>query len=261
MFTYLQIIGQVKQSNYPYYKLRGSLNSFTSETINIGDNLSESLPTVDSLLKSLEKHINICTEGNPKFIFELELFKKPSSNQGGKLGPFKFQVQPVAAVKPKETVADQNLMGLGNVQEHLTAIGKMNHDLVQPRIELERERSFLEFEKRDLARERKEFERFRTEKEAELKVLETGFTKKSLIAQNGFEKAAYNLIEKFTGDDSVGLGGTAIVEETIEPTKEEKYIESIALNILDNSEKGNIDLEGIKTIGAFVQKKINELKE
>jgi len=260
MFTYKQIIGQVKKSNYPYYRLRGAMDLFTSKTINIGDNLSEESPTVDAVLSSLKEHIDICIEENPKFVFELELFKTPNSNQNGKHGPFSFIVKSAPEVKTEETTNNQGFDGFGKLKEHSEALRKMQNDLFQPRLDFQVEKMGLVIQQNDLERERKEFDKFKTEKELELKELKKDYGKKTNIAQKGFEKAAFSLLEKFT-DDGKGLSGAFETGETTDPSKEEKWIESIALNILQHQEAGDIDLDDIKTIGIAVQKKINEIKE
>ena len=261
MFGYKEIIGKIKSSGYPYYRLKGRVDSYSNDVVVVGDNLNDKDSTNESLLESLDIEVKTCIKGNPQFIFELELLKTISSNQGGRLGIFKFIVEKdVTPVKTKEALPDQNFSGLGQVQDHIKAVSQMQSDLFQPRLDLQSEKNELMYDRKELARERKEFEKFKSEKEAEIKELETRFNKKSEIAKDGAEKAIWNILEKLTGKDESGLGGTAEIGEETEATPEEKMIESIALNILEQQEKGDIDLTDIKTIGAFVQKKINELK-
>lgn len=263
LLTYDKIIEQIKFVKLGYFRLRGQNNAYSSEKQIIGDNFDEASPTFEAVLKSLGHYVNIFSEENPNYIFELELYKTKNSNQSGKLGPFLFVNKKASPEQPKTTVADQTpTLGLGAIQEQYQAALAMKESLQEPRFQLESERMKMIIEQNDLKRDKEQFEREKAEKLAELKELKEKFESRSETAKDGAEKAIWAVMKAITGKDEKGLAGATVeIEEPTEATAEEKMIESIAQEILTHSDNGDIDINDIKQLGIILKKSINKIIE
>ncbi|MFA5670485.1 MAG: hypothetical protein WC967_14695 [Balneolaceae bacterium] len=268
MLTLDEIIEQIKDANYPYYKLRGRKDIYSSTTIQIGDNLTEKDPTVEQVIEKVKRHVGIMTKGNPHFIFELELLRTPSSNQTGKIGAFLF-VNERTEGQPEPSVPDQNkihqptIMGLGAIQEQTQALMQMNNQMLEPRLALERERTLLEVEKVNLNRDREQFEREKKELMEKLKKDEEVFNSHTERAKKGVEKGLLGLYDAFVNKDEKGglAGAKTSVEESEELTEEQELINSIAQNMNEHYLAGSIGKDEILKVGAGVQTLINKYKK
>ena len=258
MLTYQNVIAQIKSSGYSYYRLRGRSDEFTATTVIIGDNLAEADPTIEQVLDRIDKHVTIYTQGNPNYLFELDLLKTPTSSSSGKHGPFLFKKTVTQQLgNPNPNQNELMGVGLGQIKEMMT----FNNALIEPRIQLEREKSELFYQAKELERERKSFDEFKTKEEARLKLLEEKYNSRSEIAKDGASKAIWGILESFSGDKKGLEGAKGEVEEKIENTPEAKLVESIATNIYSHFENKQIDYEGIKKIGVVVQMELNKLIE
>lgn len=267
MLTLDEIIEQIKDANYPYYKLRGRKDIYSSTTIQIGDNLTEKDPTVEQVIEKVKRHVGIMTKGNPHFIFELELLRTPSSNQTGKIGAFLF-VKERTEGQPEPSVHDQNkyqpnIVGLGAIQEQIQASMQMNSQMLEPRLALERERTLLEVEKVNLNRDREQFEREKKELMEKLKKDEEIYNSHTERAKKGVEKGLLGLYDAFIGkEEKAGLAGAKTsVEESEELTEEQELINSIAQNMNEHYLTGSIGKDEILKVGAGVQTLINKYKK
>lgn len=268
MLVLEQIIEQIKDAGYAYYRLRGRSDVYASSSMNIGDNLAEKDVSVEQVIQRVKKHVGMFAKANPNFVFELELFKTPQSNQSGKLGVFQF-VKEKAEEQLEKSLPDQNkkvyeptIMGLGAIQEQTQALMQMNNQMLEPRLQLERERTLLEVEKVNLIRDREQFEKEKKELLEKLKKDEQLFNSHTERAKKGAEKAIWGIIDTFVEKEDKGLSGTKTeVEETTELTEEQKLIESIAQNMNEYYENGVLDKAKITLIGGKVQAYINQFKK
>lgn len=267
MLTLDEIIEQIKDANFPFYKLKGRQDVYTSSSMQIGDNLTEEEPSVEQVIQKVKRHVGMFSKGNPNFIFELELFRTKNSNQTGRLGVFQF-VNKRTEGQPEPSVHDQNkhqptIMGLGAIQEQTQALMQMNNQMLEPRLALERERTLLEVEKVNLKRDREQFDKEKKELMEKLRKDEEVFNSHTERAKKGAEKALLGLYDTFIGSkDEKGLAGAkATVDESEELTEEQELINSIAQNINEYYLAGTIGKDEILIIGAGVQTLINKHKK
>ena len=264
MLTLKETIAHIKQAGYPYYRLKGRADSWTDVRTNIGENLTDENPTVDAVIDKVKKHVEMFSKNNPTYVFELELLRTPSSTKGGVLGVFTFVKDEVASEQSKQAAPDpapqpqQSIFGLGAIQEQVNAMLALQ----EPRAALERERNEVAMKRNNFERDREQFEKEKKEKLEELAELKKTYESGTARAKKGAELAFNSVLDKLLDDGEKGLSGTkAEVVDDEEQSKEHQLIESIAQNINEHFENGDIDEKGIVKVGAGVQKMINKIKE
>lgn len=267
MYNLKEIIEQIRDTGYPYFRLRGRHSTYVNERINIAENVSKSgkEPSVDDVVAKVKSNVDRIAKGSPQFVFELELLKSPTSNQGGKLGWYEFMKDTSTEEKKETTVPEPPKglggLGLGQVQEQMQAINAMNLAMMEPQQKLAAERTALEIDKVNLARDKEIFKKEVAAKEEELKKKEEEYNSQVKRTQKGVEKAFFNIADKYLlNDDAQGLAGAnSEVEDTEELDEYQELIDLMAVKVNDSYVAGEIDGEDVKKIVGSVKGLLNKI--
>lgn len=246
---------EVQTSGYGNNKMLVSSNKDSSN-----DNLS-----VDESFQELERFLKVYTNNfqNPGRFF-ITLFKNSKANNGGMYGPYLYENVPETTTEqqqgnPLQGVPFQSPFDIDVLKQQYLGGLDLQSKMLEPRMEIEREKSQIMLEKVLLERDKKEFEEHKKRELEKLSGLEVEYTSKTNMAKKGAEKALWSFIDKLIGGDEEipSLAGTP--EDTIELTNEQKLIQSIAEHINNAYENGKLSYEEIELVGTVVAKTIKRI--
>lgn len=265
------IIELMETRAFPYFELRGKKPNSGSHFNMIMDNRKSEGLSVKEGIEQLKHMVDVTARNQKDFIFEIKIKESGNASTGTPVaGPFEFTVGSATSEAPYPQ--SSGLSGLGAIEAFKTEVLagiKLNNELMEPRLQMERERTALEWEKRDFEREKKAWEEWAQEREEELEQLAAKYQSRKANMVESLGALAEDKLPKILASvlgtspapmASAPLSGT---QTSTDPdlTPEEELLDEMCTSILEKHEEGVITSEQIETICKQMEVVISQIVE